>query len=214
MTKERAREVFDMVPMKQLDLMPIEELVPLSFIGQKAVTFYREKVKLMNQLDIAEEQKQATLADGQDAGRLLLEIEARIGELLPDMEEVRRKGGSRRSAYPEELSGKNRRKAQAARAIASHPEAVAEVIHEAEENEDIPTKTAVLNKIKLHKYEEKHEREPEIPDIRKVANSISDKLTDCYTKLAEVWPYKEQIGITTRQFIKQIIEKLSDLMGE
>jgi hypothetical protein len=37
------------------------------------------------------------------------------------------------------------RQAQRARAIHAHPEAVAEVIREAEENEDIPTKRGMIS---------------------------------------------------------------------
>ena len=84
----------------------------------------------------------------QDAGKALLMIEARIGELLPPAYKSRPArpagptgrfaAGSRR--LPEAIKPKQ---AQRARAIASHPTEVAEVIREAEENEDILTKTAV-----------------------------------------------------------------------
>ena len=58
-------------------LPKLDTLVPLSFIGQAAVTFYRNKIKLMNQLEVTEEQRKATLQDGQEAGELLLDIETR-----------------------------------------------------------------------------------------------------------------------------------------
>ena len=45
-------------------LPKLDTLVPLSFIGQAAVTFYRNKIKLMNQLEVTEEQRKATLQDG------------------------------------------------------------------------------------------------------------------------------------------------------
>ena len=60
----------------------LDQLVLLSFIGQAAVTFYRNKIKLMNQLEVIEEQHKATLQDGQEAGELLLDFETRIGELV------------------------------------------------------------------------------------------------------------------------------------
>ena len=137
---------------------PIEELAPISFIGQAAVAGYRALIGRLDSLPMTEDQKTKTLADGQQAGKMLLAIEGRIGELLPSMDEVRRKGGSRRSAYPDGYGGdKGRHRAQKARAIADNPEAVAEVIAEAEENEDIPTKTAVLNKVRFKKEKERRE---------------------------------------------------------
>jgi len=217
MIQEHAKEIFDLVPRDRLDIMPVEELVKWAIVGQGSVTWHRAKFNMMVKLGVSEEEKKNLLFSGQNVGKLLLDLEARIGELYketPSLQGQRpdyplRSTGERRTK--EEIFGSRKRGLQA-QAISNHPEAVAEIIKEAEENEDIPTKTAVLNKIKLRKYEEKHERELGIPDINKVANSISDKLTDCYTKLVEVWPYKEKIGITTRQFIKQTREKLSDLM--
>ena len=135
MNGQEAMEVFELV--RKGETLPdvIQALVPISFIGQKAVTFYREKIKLMNQLGVAEEQKKITLADGQDAGRMLLDIEAKIGELLPPVEDIRRAIGNGQKGipvdstergtieYPKEL---NLHKRHMARAIANHPEAVAE----------------------------------------------------------------------------------------
>jgi hypothetical protein len=46
-----------------------------------------------------------------------------------------------------ERIGMTKKQMENAQAIASHPEEVAEVIKEAEKNEDIPTKTALLSKI-------------------------------------------------------------------
>ena len=73
-------------------------------------------------------------------------IEARIGELLPPAKEARKttlSGGGKARRQ----EGITEKQAHRARAIASHPDEVEEAIREAEENEDIPTKTAVLNKI-------------------------------------------------------------------
>ena len=82
---------------------------------------------------------------------MLLDIEARIGELSKaepristvwDPEE-KRPAPSGQPRKPERLGLKPEQMKQAQQ-IHSHPEAVAEVIQEAEDNEDIPTKTALL----------------------------------------------------------------------
>jgi hypothetical protein len=66
-------------------------------------------------------------------------VEARIGELLPPVHEARRIGSSEGAAIREgkqtnssaRPEGMNKHQAHAARAIARHPEAVAQVIAEA-----------------------------------------------------------------------------------
>jgi len=62
----------------------MEDLVPLSFIGQTAVTFYRQMIKGFDQLKMTEAQRKRTLKDGQEAGEMLLDIETRIGELAKE----------------------------------------------------------------------------------------------------------------------------------
>ena len=146
---------------------PLEELVPISYIGQAAVDFCRDKMKLMKRLDVAEEQKKLTLKDGQDAGKMLLDIEARIGELYHSMPNKSR-GADRAGGKTEQIKevGIDQRTAHRAETIYKHPEAVAEVIKEAEENEDIPTKTAVLKHIALQKEKERRKEKEEKSTIQ------------------------------------------------
>jgi len=164
---EEAMELFKLVKANNLLPGKLDDLVPLSFIGSAAVRYYRDVIGLMDQLGIAESQRKATLRDGQDAGELLLDIEERIGNLLPSVPEVRkmigktqkgipiaqRKGGS----GPDYPAGINEKKAHQARTIARHPEIVAKVKAQARENEDIPTKTAVLNAISYEKEKARRE---------------------------------------------------------
>ena len=119
----------------------MEDLVPLSFIGQTAVTFYRQMIKGFDQLGMTEAQRKRTLKDGQEAGEMLLDIEARIGEMLPSAEEAQVgkrgviKGTPQSKMLPE---GMNHKRATQSRAIAGHPEIVEKVKAQARENEDIP----------------------------------------------------------------------------
>ena len=55
MNKEEAVEIFDLVIKNRMLPEKMENLVPLSFIGQAAVSFYREKVALMDRLGLAED---------------------------------------------------------------------------------------------------------------------------------------------------------------
>jgi hypothetical protein len=112
---------------------------------------------------MSEEQRKVTLSDGQDAGEMLLEIEKKIGELLPSEKEAMAgteskrgitKGMPRPKVLPEGINGK---RSHQARAIARHPEIVEKVKKQARENEDIPTKTAVLSQIAYEKEKKRRE---------------------------------------------------------
>jgi len=147
---EKAVEMFQLVKANHLLPAKLEELIPLSFIGTAAVQFYKARIKMMGQLKVAEEQSKQTIKDGQDIGEMLLDIEARIGELLPTPSlktALFKKKGSltqTRSTLPEGITSQ---RASRARAIAKHPDVVARIKAQAREMDDIPTRTAVLNQI-------------------------------------------------------------------
>ena len=133
---------------------PLEELLPMRFMGEVAVNAYRGLIARLDNLPLSLEEKESRLKDGQDAGRALLAIETRIGELALKEDRASPKWqarlqGSVPSGEPpkHERLGMTASQMRKSQEIASHPAEVEEVIKEAEENEDIPTKTAVLNKI-------------------------------------------------------------------
>lgn len=150
-------EVFKELVKREPDLLarPMEELVPISFIGDAAVAAYRTIIGQLKRMDQLDEQNKKTLSDGQDAGKMQLLIQAAIGGKL--REEIADNGGGLSTEERRELSKSTKmthRQRTTARTISKHPEAIEEVIQEAEENEDIPTKTAVINKI-AYKEEKK-----------------------------------------------------------
>jgi len=141
---------------------PLKELLPMRFIGEVAVNAYRGLVKRLDDLPLAQEEKEAKLKDGQNAGKALLMIESRIGKLAYKEHRIPPiSGGKGMGAFPSGKPPKHERlemtekQVYQSQAIASHPQEVEEVIKEAEENEDIPTKTAVLNKIAYKREKER-----------------------------------------------------------
>lgn len=91
-----------------------------------------------------------------DAGEMLLDIETRIGELAEKEERAKPKPtgyigtGSLPSGKPpkHERLGMTEKRISQSQAIAKHPEIVEKVKAQARENEDIPTRTAVVNEIR------------------------------------------------------------------
>ncbi len=204
---------------------PIEELVPISFIGGAAIQAYRSIVSKLPNLPMTQEQKEKTLRDGQDAGKMLLAIEGRIGELLPESKEAKRLGGGSgstgRKTRPDGITEKM---AHTARIITRHPTEVKEVIKEAEENEDIPTKTAVVNKVKQKK--EKKQREafekarPKIeekPYLSEYLESCIDRQIQTNTVLKEIFDNPDQIEAgRIKEFtrhVKRTVEIIQEKTG-
>ena len=229
MKGEKAMEIFQLV--KKGNLLPekIEKLVPLSFIGQTAVSFYRQKIKLMDQLKMTEEQRKVTLSDGQDAGEMLLDIETRIGELLPSAEEAMktgRKEGSKirdgklktSSARPPEISP---HRAKNSRAISRNPAIVEKVKAEARANEDIPTKTAVLAEIRYEKEKKRREEAEKKKKDLKIVVSIDQRLYDdaldtCLLALPQKPPKKwdEDMFKQVKAKAKILIKRLEVFIDE
>jgi len=183
--EQAAMQIFELVKAKAQLPTKIEDLVPLSFIGQAAVSFYREKIKLMKALDMAEDQRKATLSDGQDAGEMLLDIEVKIGEIVdkePQVQAPARRSpdgsfvGKKPSGQPpkHERLGMKEKRMQLAQTIFKNQEVVEQIKRAARENEDIATKTAVLSAVKFKNFKKEHKgidptKEYKIPSIDQFA---------------------------------------------
>jgi hypothetical protein len=226
MEKEEAVKVFALVVREHMLPATMDKLVPLSFIGAAAVKFYQAKVKLMNQLGITEAQRKVTLSDGQDAGEMLLNIEARIGELLPSAEEALRlggqkpgtpKGGGGSKVLPPDMKSKQ---AQAARAIHRNPAAVKAVIKQARENEDIPTKTAVLNKIKadrtareLNTLRDRFPRE-EKPLLAEYLEKCIDHVIQVNSVVKRFFDHPDQVSAERMTYFVKQVKALVEIISE
>ncbi len=176
MKGEEAVEIFKLVRQRGGLPQKLTDLVPLSFIGQAAVSFYREKIKLMDKLNVTEAQRKATLKDGQDAGEMLLDIESRIGELaskepISASRPISPKAGFAPSGQPpkHERLGIPEKRMRHAQAISRHPDIVEKVKAQARENEDIPTRTAVINQIR---YEEEKKRSDQANKAKTESKSL------------------------------------------
>jgi len=155
---------------------PIEELVKMSAVGSVYLEQHKkllQKIK-SGQIELAEEDRKRQLEQGQILADALLDAEVRIGELLPSREDIRRAstGGSRSAPTIDSLGRKNyggggkkvlppgidSRRSKAARKLAENPAIVEAIKKEARKNEDLPTKTAVLNRIKYEKEKERKDK--------------------------------------------------------
>jgi hypothetical protein len=172
---------------------PIEELVKIQAVGSVYLDTHRSILRKLKggQIELAEEDRRARVAEGQAIGRALLDVEARIGELLESAptHDVSKAGGpGKPPPHARRPDGVTQQRSLTARTIARHPEAVAQVIQEAEDNEDIPTKTAVLNKVKADREKalrEKYDRETRDKKAQNTARTTGEALK-YLSKLREI----------------------------
>ncbi len=156
----------------------LEEILPLRAMGNVYLTFCKAKIKELEKLQangktdekklaMLAKQKAETLADAQDAGEILLDWEAEIGRISESVdikqEKERLRDGTLKSKpvakKKVELMGLGSQKElSSAQFIKNHPKEVEEVKKEARENNDIATKTAVINKVKFEREKERREQ--------------------------------------------------------
>lgn len=224
---ENKTEIFQELIKREPNFLdrPLEELLPMRFMGEVAVNAYQGLIKRLDDLPLAQEEKEAKLRDGQDAGKALLMIEAKIGDLSKKEPQIQapmkgRPIGAVPSGLPlkHERLGMTASQMRKAQAIASHPEEVEEVIKEAEENEDIPTKTAVLNKIayKRELERKKGEREKTQIEMRGDAYLYYSRLEEAFRLI----PSKPPVDLVEKDYLMikaialSIIKKLEVFFDE
>ena len=225
--EQEAMEIFQLVKGNQMLPSKIEDLVPLSFMGEAALSFYRTKIKLMNQLKMAEDQREATLSDGQDAGEMLLNIESRIGEIASKEIPAKPKsggkgGGSKPSGVPlkHERLGMDRHRMDQSQQIFNNPDAVKRVLKEARENMDIPTKTAVLSEIR-HKKEmegkiekERSIQEPKSKGLPSIDNYVSSAMNDIDNLESQLVRIRSNLSYVESDFVRKTFKgKLENLLS-
>ena len=174
MTNQEAVEVFELARANNLLPEKIEDLLPLQFIGDAAVKFCMDKVKLIDKLndDKLKEQRKLAIKDGQNAGEWLLGVEVEVGKACKKEPRLPKYHGRKTISKDSEvvtvgkppkyerLGMKNHHAVSQAQQVADNPKVVEKIIAQAKENEDIPTKTAVLSEIKYQK-EKKRRKEAE-----------------------------------------------------
>lgn len=199
---------------------PLKDLLPMRCMGEVFVASYRALMKRVDDLPLSLEEKQSRLKDGQDAGKALLMIEVKIGELLKAIPSspLQEKSGKLLGSKKRLPAGINYKTAERAQRIASHPAEVAEVIREAEENEDIPTKTAVLNKITYKRELERTKGTREKTQIEMAADAYLyySRLMDALALIPASPPreLREKDFIRIKAVALSIIQKLKEFTNE
>lgn len=137
----------------QKPLLPVKlsDLVKFALFGREKLVAVRAAMRAIDKLGMAKGVRDQKLEEGQELGGAVLDAEVRIGEFLKADEhrggksEYRTTRGGSSMPLPEGISYNLSSQCQQ---LAAHPEAIEAVKAEAKAEEDIPTRSAVLHRIR------------------------------------------------------------------
>lgn len=177
----------------------IEDLSKFVLIGREKLASVRAEIRAIDKLNLAKEVRDQKLEESRMLGEALLDAEVKVGEFLKQIpkaqgartdltysqqcEEVSTKPKSKDQIIKE--LGFNKDQANRFETLADNKDLVEQVKAEARENEDIPTRSRVLELAKARKDKQKEaiqdqkEYNKYIDDCKKVSNEYESFLFDC-----------------------------------
>lgn len=148
----------------------IEDLSKFVLVGREKLVAVRAEIRAIDKVGLAQEVREQKLREAQDISEAVLDAEVRIGEL---MAKVPKAGGTRTDIKPRDtavtrlktdalrnagFSGSDemiRQMAHRFETLAAHPEIVEQAKAEARENDDVVSRSLVLNMVKEAKRSER-----------------------------------------------------------
>lgn len=132
----------------------IEDLSKFILIGREKLTAVRAEIRAIDKLGLAKEVREQKKQEAQELGEALLDAEARIGEMLKDLPSPTGSKIGKRGIEKTLPEGITHKQSHYFQTLAENKEIIEQVKAEARENDDIPTRTAVLDKVKEVKKNE------------------------------------------------------------
>jgi len=149
----------------------IEDLSKFALIGREKMTAVRAEIRAIDKLGLAEEVRQQKLDEAQMISEAVLDAEVKIGTLTTEIPKATNSGANQyQSACTTSVSDKQKSKSETIRdlgftpkqverfeKLAKYPEIVEQAKAEARENDDIVSRSFVLEKIRTVEREQRRE---------------------------------------------------------
>ena len=218
------------VQAKQLpDNLP--DLAAFVLVGREKLTAVRAEIRAIDKLQLAEDVRQQKRDEAQMLSEALLDAEGRIGELTKAIPKAPPdRGNQYTGGKPTALSQSQKSKSEVItdlgftpkqverfEILANNPDVVEEVKREARENDDIPTRTRVIDIVQQRKKAENARIEESSRIYKQFHNSLFGLLTieTEHNRLEMLANWIEDCrGISVSDYIKDIgrtIEKLESI---
>ena len=176
----------------------IEDLSRFVLVGREKLVAVRAEIRAIDKVGIAQGVREQKLKEAQDISEAVLDAEVRIGEL---MAKVPKKQGTRTDVELRATNGPKSKEQQIGEmlgmtgpdnkekvrhmikrfeTLAAHPEIVAQAKAEARENDDIVSRSLVLEKVKAQKREELRKQRDESIAVQ-ISREKTDNHVDIFT---------------------------------
>lgn len=148
----------------------IDDLSRFVLIGREKLVAVRAEIRAIEKVGLAQEVRAQKLREAQEISEAVLDAEVRIGQLMarvPTMQGKRTdkepmdSGVQKSKQQIIEDAGFTVKQAQRFETLAAHPEIVEQAKAEARENDDIVSRSLVLNMVKAKKQEEQRQERQE-----------------------------------------------------
>ena len=161
----------------------IEDLAKFVLVGREKLTAVRAEIRAIDKVQLAHEVREQKKEEAQMLAEALLDAEVRIGDLLKQIPKTQGKRTDLQLIDTDvekletkketiERLGFNPKQAERFETLSSNKDIVEQVKAEARENEDIPTRTRVLQLVKQKSKEEQFIEE----EFRKIENEKAIEL--------------------------------------
>lgn len=167
-----------------------EDLSKFVLIGREKLTAVRAEIRAIDKVGLAEEVRKQKLEEAQAISEAVLDAEVKIGELMAQVPKATKDNARKQIDSSVDLikpkadvirdAGFTQKQVERFQTLAAHPDIVEQAKAEARENDDIVSRSLVLNMVKSKKKEEQLEQAKQhIMEQNKPTTAPKIFVTDC-----------------------------------
>lgn len=166
----------------------IDDLAKFALVGREKLVAVRAEIRAIEKVGLAQEVREQKLREAQDISEAVLDAEVRIGELMAKVPKATENqytkvqsdsGVAKQKSKADVIrdAGFTPKQVQRFQTLAAHPEIVAQAKAEARENDDIVSRSLVLNMVKdKNRAEREAKREDERQENAEKIEALSTPL--------------------------------------
>ena len=211
----------------------MEDLSRFVLIGREKLVAVRAEIRAIDKVGLAQEVREQKLAEAQEIAETVLDAEVRIGELMAQVPTQSKYNASKRqdNGVPSfqtktsviEKAGFTPKQVQRFETLAKHPDLVAQAKAEARENDDIVSRSLVLEKVKAQKREDLRKQRDEAIE-EQICRDKTDNHVDIFTTDRKYrviyadppWSYNDKqnievLGGAVKHYTTMPLEEICDL---
>ena len=191
-----------------------EELARFILVGREKLVAVRAEIRAIQKVGLAQEVHAQKLKEAQEIGEAVLDAEVRIGELMAKVPTQSKYNATKRPdtdvpSFERKTktdiikdAGFTPKQVQRFQTLAAHPEIVEQAKAEARENDDIVSRSLVLNMVKAEKKKEEvkaaerkiaEQAEKNMKPVVYIANGIGFEPNEPYDLLLTDPPYSTDV---------------------